>query len=162
MTEEERMGPYHEVLLLEHPAKGTPYFSADAYYARTGGYEICEKVTFADDFLQTIFLTPLSWIDTLFPEADGKTAQSKKGIDRYSYTQFDAAGVQKLEKLLEVWRQMFTLVPEQVSLAVENMKPVPQATVSRVTLLQKLDALKELCTAYLAAPQTHYFVHLGI
>jgi|GEM_PF-3087131 len=94
MTEEERMGPYHEVLLLEHPAKGTPYFSADAYYARTGGYEICEKVTFADDFLQTIFLTPLSWIDTLFPEADGKTAQSRKGIDRYSYTQFDAAGVQ--------------------------------------------------------------------
>lgn len=156
------MGPYHEVLLLEHPAKGTPYFSADAYYACTGGYQLCGKVTFADDFLQTVFLTPLSWTDTLFPEANGKTAQSRKGIDRCSYTQFDAAGVQKLEKLLEVWRQMFALAPEQVSLAVENMEPVLQATVSRVTLLQKLDALKELCTAYLAAPQTHYFVHLGI
>lgn len=143
MTEEERMGPYHEVLLLEHPAKGTPYFSADAYYACTGGYQLCGT-------------------DTLFPEANGKTAQSRKEIDRCSYTQFDAAGVQKLEKLLEVWRQMFALAPEQVSLAVENMEPVLQATVSRVTLLQKLDALKELCTAYLAAPQTHYFVHLGI
>lgn len=162
MTEEERMGPYHEVLLLEHPAKGTPYFSADAYYACTGGNEICEKVTFADDFLQMIFLTPLSSIDTLFPEADGKTAQSRKGIDRCSYTQFDAAGVQKLEKLLEVWRQMFALAPEQVSLAVEKMDSVPQATVSRVILLQKLDALKELCTAYLAASQTHYFMHLGV
>lgn len=137
------MGPYHEVLLLEHPAKGTPYFSADAYYACTGGYQLCGT-------------------DTLFPEADGKTAQSRKGIDRYSYTQFDAAGVQKLLGLLTAWRQMFTLAPEQVSLAVEKMDSVPQATVSRVILLQKLDALKELCTAYLAASQTHYFMHLGV
>lgn len=156
------MGPNHEVLLLAHPEESTPYFSVDAYYAHSGDYQLCEKVTFADDFLQMIFLTPLSWIDTLFPEADGKTAQSRKGIDRYSYTQFDAEGVQKLEKLLEVWRQMFLLAPEIVNLALKKAEIVPQSTVPRDTLLHKLDALKDMCIAYLAAPETNYFVHLGI